>query len=226
MFVLILFIGLLHSGSFRKPRKPRSLQRCPYPLAQDIEPCICEVDEKYRLILTCDVDYNDFTEENFDKVTQAFDYQNEIYSFAIESGCCGDFHPQLNSGNLGKLNITHFSLKKMRLANNLFGEGAFEGSAGSIQSILVQDLYTSYMIDGAGIDLGSHVLHPACSTLLSLKLQQVSQLSSTSFIYSPNLEEVSFKDSKFPTIPSSLFSSERFPKIQSIVMDVKENLTE
>merc|ERR1719369_1465575 len=117
------------------------------------------------MILTCDLS-NSFTEEDFEKVVTAFDYNNEIYQFDINlRGSNSYFYPQLNSTNLGRLNITYFSLDlnlNGRIQQSLIGEGAFTGSVGSIRNITVENInsYSEGMIE-----LHSHVLHPACETL-------------------------------------------------------------
>jgi len=200
------------------------LPQCPYPLGEDIEPCVCNVDQEFRMILTCNLNI-DFTEESFQKITEAFDYNNNIFSFDIEIHDSYNnnhyFYPQLDETNLGKLNITHFSLRKARLETNLFGEGAFSGSTGSITNITIESVLTG---ENATIDLGSHVLHPACPTLEYLNIEHVSQLSSTTLTLSPKLQEISFKQASFPILPSSLFSSQNVPNIQSITVGVSDDL--
>jgi hypothetical protein len=220
VFLLLLDICLLYSV----PVAALQLPRCPYPLVEDIEPCICEVDEQYRKILTCLDFQRDFTEDRFDRIVKAFDYNNEIYSVFIDLDAGPNyhykFHPQLNETNLGKLNITNFSLKHVEISENLFGTGAFSGSAGSITNITIQQTYGS----GGSIDLGSQGLQPASQTLQSLKLERVSALSSTTFTASSFLEEVSLKISMFPSVPSSLFGAENVPNILSIALGVKNNM--
>merc|ERR1719450_1451005 len=174
------------------------------------------------MILTCDLQ-QEFTQESFQKITTAFDYNNNIYSFDIDLSVYLQykFHSQLDETNLGQLNITYFSFRNAELTTNLFGEGAFSGSVGSITNITIERLNTNF---NANVDLGAHVLHPACSTLKSLKIEQVSQLSSTTLALSPKLEEVSFKLASFPILPSSLFSAENVPNIHSITVGVSGNL--
>jgi len=199
------------------------LPQCPYPLGEDIEPCVCNVDQEFRMILTCTFNH-DFTEESFQKITEAFDYNNNIFSFDIDIDNYNNnnyFYPQLDETNLGKLNITHFSLRNAQLQTNLFGEGAFSGSTGSITNITIESVLTG---ENATIDLGSHVLHPACPTLEYLNIEHVSQLSSTTLTLSPKLQEISFKRASFPILPSSLFSSQNVPNIQSITVGVSDDL--
>jgi len=222
MFLSIFVLIFLSTGN----TSASGLPRCPYPLAEFIEPCICELDENYRMILSCLFE-DDFAEESFNRVVDAFDYNNHIYSFTIDLYQYNYnyiFYPQLNAANLGKLNITNFSLKNAKISDNLFGEGLFDGSTGSIQNITLERIQTASQTDGS-INLGSHVLHPACPTLQSLKLERVVQLSSTSLIHSPNLEVVSLTNSMFPIIPSSLFTPENVPGVRSIAIGVQEDLS-
>jgi len=208
-----VFVSVLSSSG-------QDLARCPYPLPEDIEPCICTVDHLYRMILTCDLN-EEFTEERFQKITLAFDYNNNIYSFDIDmsSRVHWRFYPQLDQSNLGQLNITYFSLRNAHLVGSLFGEGAFSGSVGSITNITIEDVY----VYGLSVDLGTHALHSACSSLKSLKIERVSQLSNTTLALSPKLVEVSFKKASFPILPSSLFSAQNVPNIQSITVDFSGN---
>ena len=76
------------------------------------------------MVLTCSLQ-DDFTEESFNRVIQAFDYSNEIYRFVISLDYrYYNFYPQLKAENLGKLNMTHFTLQNAKIQNSLFGEGA------------------------------------------------------------------------------------------------------
>merc|ERR1712013_127448 len=190
------------------------LPLCPYPLAEDIEPCVCQVDEEYRMILTCHF-RGHFMQESFQNITGAFDYNNNIFSFDINLNY-NAFYPQLDKTNLGKLNITHFSLRDFYLDKNLFGEGAFSGSAGSITNITI-------LSSGAQIDLTNNVLHPACPTLKYLNIEHAYGLSSTVLTLSPKLEEISFTQGPFQGLPPSLFSSQIVPNVQSITVGVLEN---
>ena len=219
MFSVLFFFSLLYFRGI----STSGLPRCPYPLAEDVEPCICTVDEQYRMVLTCKFN-TDFTEESFQKITDAFDCNREIYAFEIDLDSFYDhsFYPQLNKENLGKLNITNFSLKNAVLKQQLFGEGAFEGSVGSISNITVEGMKSANV--NTSIDLGTHVLHSACPTLQSLKLESVSQLSSTTLTWSPRLVEVSLKQATFPILPSSMFSTENVPNIKSIEIGVLDTL--
>ena len=138
MPITMIFLTFLYVGfSFGL-----DLPLCPYPLGEDIEPCVCNVDQVYRMILTCHFS-NDFTEESFQKISEAFDYNNNIFSLDIDLSGYYYFYPQLDKTNLGTLNITHFSLRNAKLETNLFGEGAFLGSAGSITNIPIERLSTT-----------------------------------------------------------------------------------
>ena len=108
-------------------------------------------------------------------------------------------------------------LKDVEVKEDIFEEGAFVGSTESIQSIILQGIQ-----DGA-VDLTTKLLHPACPTLCSLKMERVSQLSSASFIQSPSLLEVTFQKSLFRNIPSQLFTNTQ--NIQIISISAQESLT-
>ena len=142
------------------------LPRCPYPLAENIEPCICQVDDHLRMRLTCVVQHH-IDREDFDRIVDAFDYDNNIYSVDIDLAedsyhPNNDFNVELTKDNLGKLNITTFSIRNAHITRNVFQAGAFDGSSGSLRNITMDGTRTT----GNGtVDLSTHVLHPACATL-------------------------------------------------------------
>jgi hypothetical protein len=181
-------------------------------LAENIEPGICKVvGENMEMTLNGHLT---------NSVSEAFDYNNQLNKFKMQGPTNKDSlsYPLLTFHNLGKLNITHFTLENVRISIlDIFEEGAFVGSTGSIKSITLQGIK-----DGT-VDLTTKLLYPACPTLRSLKLEQVSQLSSTSFSQSPSLHEVTFQKSLFRSIPSHLFANT--PNIQTISISAQESLT-
>ena len=203
--------------------------RCPYPLAENIEPGICQVEGD-----NMEMTLNGYLTNS---VAEAFDYNNQLNNFKMQ-GPTNRYslsYPLLTFNNLGKLNITHFTLEKVQITipwnaktinaplqdvkvkEDIFEEGAFVGSTGSIQSITLQGM------KHGTVDLTTKLLHPACPTLRSLKLERVTKLSSTSFSQSPSLQEVTFQKSLFRNIPSHLFANT--PNIQTISISAQESLT-
>jgi len=208
--MIFILISIISSSVF----PALGLPVCPYPLAEDIYPCVCNVDEEFRLLLTCEISQT-FYQKDLDRIANAFDYNNNIFQLDIHSNYqyTEVFDAQLNSSNIGKLNITNFSLVKTQIRSKLFGEGAFDGSFGSIQNITIAD---NYLYHGS-INFGANVFPSACLTLKYLTLGQMSELSPSSFINAPNLEDIVLSDMTIDRIPEFVFSA--MPNIKTITIE-------
>merc|ERR1711892_482498 len=108
--VLLLFIfgAEGQSSQLSSTEELNLLKTCPFPMAKTIQPCSCKVDEKYRIILICNID-QDMDKSIMTRVADAFGCKKEVHILDINlngHNWIAGFNPEL----LGQFKISNFHL--------------------------------------------------------------------------------------------------------------------
>ena len=153
---------------------------------------------------------DEFSTKEFTRIARAFDHDNNIHTLSItnaiglcKNNCNKKFTARMNRDTLGKLNLTKLEIEDVLITSDLFGYGAFDGSRGSIEEILVRFKKSK---ENMFIRLPYQILEPACPTLKTVELFGVSYLPSTTFQGCTNLETLYLYNSNLHTLSSDVFS--------------------
>jgi len=191
-FFLLLLPALSINCSSFPVLDPDNARVCPYPWPEDIYPCICQTNEKFQVFLTCnmekDVDKPHRNEEDqISKLHQAFQCNNEIFSFEINLNG-HKWNIDISSENVGKFKMSYFSLINYSSIYGFVQPGAFSLSQESLVGVKIQSSRGGYHWSRNSINTGAFSdLH----SLTSLTIDQgFKEIRSESFTNLPNLKEL------------------------------------
>eukprot|EP00092_Neocalanus_flemingeri_P038111 GFUD01041481.1.p1 GENE.GFUD01041481.1~~GFUD01041481.1.p1 ORF type:complete len:533 (+),score=115.35 GFUD01041481.1:40-1599(+) len=134
----LFWLGCLASidqDSFPPTSELDNLKTCPFPMAEDIEPCSCKVNESYQVFLICNIK-QDMDEKLLKKLNKNFACKKSIHVFEVNLNGYSwktNFSPEL----LGQFKISYFHLSN---ASSIVGDiqaSAFSGSSFSLREFSI-----------------------------------------------------------------------------------------
>ena len=116
--------------------QPASLRTCPFPMAQNIEPCSCKVDDKFQIHLICNI-LQDMDDQVLQRLNNAFACKKELYLFDVNLNG-NSWVSNFSSNLLGQFGISHFHLKNFKYMAGDIQMGALNGSSFSLKTFQIE----------------------------------------------------------------------------------------
>jgi len=179
---------------------------CPYPMPKTIEPCLCKVNEKFQIFLTCNIN-QDMDRKLFQKLIDAFAFNKEVHMFDInlnDQAWKIDFSPEL----LGQFKISYFKLSNFGKMEGDIQAGVFNRSSFSLKEFHIDSYGYGYKTVETG----------AFSKLQNLKKVSLGKpfrtIKTKAFYDLPNFQQLEVKRGAISDIEPKAF--EDLPKLKTL----------
>ena len=130
LFLFVAFGFGQDQETFLSPSLHDNMKTCPFPMADDIYPCTCKLNDHLQVFLSCNIN-QDMDSILLKRLNAAFACKKDIHVFDVNLNWHNwdtDFSPKL----LGQFKISYFNIFNFSSINGDIKDGAFNGSSFSL----------------------------------------------------------------------------------------------